>query len=296
MQGRISSEGIDLLAELRAARGAGDQPAAAHSRGGAGDARRHRAAPDLHRPAYRQGQGAGGRHRLGGPHPLELDPEPGAGRRRKRRQALHRPRGGQFRLARVAARPPDQRTRPAPARRGGRDLRGAADRVRPAPQPRAGDRAQRVQGIDRQHASTWSTRCSPRSTARSRRTRYSRASASSCGRTRPSRSPARSTGLKEAGWQGALLAVVVLYFFLRRWGPTLVTSLSIPFSVIAACGVPLLPGQVAQHVVDDGPDAGHRHAGGQRDRGARGDRPPAPGRKGRRPKPRFSAPARWRRR
>lgn len=43
-------------------------------------------------------------------------------------------------------------------------------------------------------------------------------------------------GLKEAGWQGALLAVLVLYVFLRRLGPTLVTSLSIPFSVIAACG------------------------------------------------------------
>jgi HAE1 family hydrophobic/amphiphilic exporter-1 len=44
-------------------------------------------------------------------------------------------------------------------------------------------------------------------------------------------------GLTEAGWQGALLAVLVLYFFLRRWGPTLVVSLSIPFSVIAACGM-----------------------------------------------------------
>lgn len=44
-------------------------------------------------------------------------------------------------------------------------------------------------------------------------------------------------GLKSAGWQGALLAVLVLYFFLRRWGPTLIVSLSIPFSIIAACGI-----------------------------------------------------------
>lgn len=44
-------------------------------------------------------------------------------------------------------------------------------------------------------------------------------------------------GLQSAGWQGALLALLVLYFFLRRLGPTLIVSLSIPFSIIAACGM-----------------------------------------------------------
>ena len=44
-------------------------------------------------------------------------------------------------------------------------------------------------------------------------------------------------GLTRSGMIGALLAVVVLYFFLRRLGSTLIVSLSIPFSIIAACGV-----------------------------------------------------------
>ncbi|MBI2571922.1 MAG: efflux RND transporter permease subunit [Candidatus Schekmanbacteria bacterium] len=44
-------------------------------------------------------------------------------------------------------------------------------------------------------------------------------------------------GLKSSGAVGALLAVLVLYFFLRRLDSTLIVSLSIPFSVVAACGV-----------------------------------------------------------
>ena len=44
-------------------------------------------------------------------------------------------------------------------------------------------------------------------------------------------------GLTRAGLIGALFAVVVLYFFLRRLGSTFIVSLSIPFSIIAACGV-----------------------------------------------------------
>ncbi len=43
-------------------------------------------------------------------------------------------------------------------------------------------------------------------------------------------------GLTRAGLYGALLALVVLYVFLRRLGTTLIVSLSIPFSVIASCG------------------------------------------------------------
>jgi hydrophobic/amphiphilic exporter-1 (mainly G- bacteria), HAE1 family len=44
-------------------------------------------------------------------------------------------------------------------------------------------------------------------------------------------------GLTSSGMIGGLLAVLVLYFFLRRLDSTIIVSLSIPFSVIAACGV-----------------------------------------------------------
>ncbi len=44
-------------------------------------------------------------------------------------------------------------------------------------------------------------------------------------------------GLKAAGVIGALLAILSLYFFLRRLDSTLIVSLSIPFSILAACGV-----------------------------------------------------------
>jgi HAE1 family hydrophobic/amphiphilic exporter-1 len=44
-------------------------------------------------------------------------------------------------------------------------------------------------------------------------------------------------GLLVAGLAGSLLAVLSLYFFLRRLDSTFIVSLSIPFSVIAACGL-----------------------------------------------------------
>jgi HAE1 family hydrophobic/amphiphilic exporter-1 len=44
-------------------------------------------------------------------------------------------------------------------------------------------------------------------------------------------------GLLHAGFVGGLLAVLVLYFFLRRIDSTLIVSFCIPFSVIAACGI-----------------------------------------------------------
>ncbi|NJL29582.1 MAG: efflux RND transporter permease subunit, partial [Thermoanaerobaculia bacterium] len=44
-------------------------------------------------------------------------------------------------------------------------------------------------------------------------------------------------GLTTSGMIGALFAVLVLYFFLRRLGPTLIVSMSIPFSIVASCGV-----------------------------------------------------------
>lgn len=44
-------------------------------------------------------------------------------------------------------------------------------------------------------------------------------------------------GLQRSGWMGAILAVVCLYVFLRRWAQTLIVALSIPFSVLATCAV-----------------------------------------------------------
>ncbi|MDX1998340.1 MAG: efflux RND transporter permease subunit [Thermoanaerobaculia bacterium] len=44
-------------------------------------------------------------------------------------------------------------------------------------------------------------------------------------------------GLKSAGFQGSLLAIAILYFFLRRMRTTIMVSLAIPFSVIVTCGV-----------------------------------------------------------
>ncbi|MCU0304527.1 MAG: efflux RND transporter permease subunit [Thermoanaerobaculales bacterium] len=44
-------------------------------------------------------------------------------------------------------------------------------------------------------------------------------------------------GLKKAGLSGALLATLTLWFFLRRLDSTVIVALSIPFSIIATCGV-----------------------------------------------------------
>lgn len=51
------------------------------------------------------------------------------------------------------------------------------------------------------------------------------------------------SGLVEAGVIGAVLAVVVLFLFLRKAGPTLVISLAIPFCIIAAIGFLYLLGK-----------------------------------------------------
>jgi HAE1 family hydrophobic/amphiphilic exporter-1 len=50
-------------------------------------------------------------------------------------------------------------------------------------------------------------------------------------------------GLLEAGTIGALLAIVVLYLYLRRLSPTLVIGLAIPFSIIATIGFLYLLGK-----------------------------------------------------
>ncbi|HVS32183.1 MAG TPA: efflux RND transporter permease subunit, partial [Thermoanaerobaculia bacterium] len=44
-------------------------------------------------------------------------------------------------------------------------------------------------------------------------------------------------GLTQSGLIGGLLAILILYFYLRRFHSTMIVAMSIPFSVIAACGV-----------------------------------------------------------
>jgi HAE1 family hydrophobic/amphiphilic exporter-1 len=49
-------------------------------------------------------------------------------------------------------------------------------------------------------------------------------------------------GLRNAGMFGGLLAVFVLYFFLRRVGTTLIVAVAIPFSLLVTCGVMFMLG------------------------------------------------------
>jgi HAE1 family hydrophobic/amphiphilic exporter-1 len=49
-------------------------------------------------------------------------------------------------------------------------------------------------------------------------------------------------GLRKAGLIGALLATLSLYFFLRRFDSTVIVALSIPFSLVATCGVMFFAG------------------------------------------------------
>lgn len=46
-----------------------------------------------------------------------------------------------------------------------------------------------------------------------------------------------ANGLTQSGFVGGILAILVLYVFLRRLRPTSIVALSIPFSIITACGV-----------------------------------------------------------
>ncbi|MBW3671339.1 MAG: efflux RND transporter permease subunit, partial [Acidobacteria bacterium] len=50
-------------------------------------------------------------------------------------------------------------------------------------------------------------------------------------------------GLQKAGAVGGFLAIIVLYFFLRRFDSTFIVSLTIPFSVIAAIGIMFFMGK-----------------------------------------------------
>jgi len=50
-------------------------------------------------------------------------------------------------------------------------------------------------------------------------------------------------GLTTAGLQGALLAVLVLYYFLRRWDSTLIVSAAVPISLLATTAVMYFAGR-----------------------------------------------------
>ena len=50
-------------------------------------------------------------------------------------------------------------------------------------------------------------------------------------------------GLSSSGLQGAALAILVLFFFLRRWDSTLIVSASIPISLLATTGVMYFAGR-----------------------------------------------------
>jgi HAE1 family hydrophobic/amphiphilic exporter-1 len=49
-------------------------------------------------------------------------------------------------------------------------------------------------------------------------------------------------GLTDAAWQGGLLAILVLLFFLRNWRSTAIVALAIPLSIVAIFGPMLLMG------------------------------------------------------
>ena len=69
--------------------------------------------------------------------------------------------------------------------------------------------------------------------------------------------------LLSAGAIGALLALVVLYLFLRQMTTTIVVTASVPFSLLITLGRTIFRRTESQHVNHDGPDACDRHAGGQ---------------------------------
>ena len=86
--------------------------------------------------------------------------------------------------------------------------------------------------------------------------------------------------VKSNAIEGAVLAVLVLYAFLRRYKPTLIIAISIPVSILATFG-PLPARRVAQRDVARRAGDRRRHARRQLDRGARGDRAPPRARRGR---------------
>ena len=78
----------------------------------------------------------------------------------------------------------------------------------------------------------------------------------------------------EALWIGALLAVGVVWLFLRDIRATLISSVALPLSLIPTFAVMRLLGPVAQQHHPAGAVAGGRHPGGRRHRRDREHRPP----------------------
>ncbi len=278
IQARISAEGVDLSQNYDLLETPHRQPHPARARRGARGPRRRGAARDLDRPAPRQAQGAPGGPREAG------QPAPGRLRRTWRwarwiqdGPALHGARPGRLRLASRRSRPAVNDRGPAPGRHRRAALRGAADRLSAATSTAS-------------RPWPWTSSRSPPPT-RSRSATAVQKVIRGGHRHRPAaqgREAVRlggpgdadhrggSTACRSSGLIGALLAVLVLYFFLRRLDSTLIVSLPIPFSVLATCGTMYFLGSNAERPLHDGPDARRRHAGGQRDRGPGVDRPPAP--------------------
>jgi multidrug efflux pump subunit AcrB len=76
--------------------------------------------------------------------------------------------------------------------------------------------------------------------------------------------------------EGALLAVLVVFLFLRNWRATLIAAVALPLSAIPTFWVMDLLGFSLNLVSLPGPDAGDRHPGRRRHRGDREHRPPHP--------------------
>ena len=66
--------------------------------------------------------------------------------------------------------------------------------------------------------------------------------------------------LLRAGALGGLLAIIVLYLFLRQVTTTLIVTASVPFSLLITLGALYFAGSDAEYSVDDGPDARCWHA------------------------------------
>ena len=103
------------------------------------------------------------------------------------------------------------------------------------------DRPRRLQGVHRQHGRGGPRGAAACSRRRSTAIRCSQGVNLFVWEDQAEEITSGIDGLRTAGLIGALLAILSLYFFLRRLDSTVIVSLSIPFSLIATCGVMYFP-------------------------------------------------------
>ena len=260
------------VARLRAARPPRRRSAAARTRGGQGRALRRRSAAHRDRAALCRPAAPPSRRRRAAEPARCLEPQP------ERRGAapgtgVVAAAGGQpVRLARRDPRLPGRRARPEARRRRRRALPRARSRLRPPPRRRARGGAERHQGVGRQLGAGGGAR-PPGAAAHRRRSRARRHPGADLHRPgrgdlelaarpaggRPDRRPARDPG-----------AVAVPAPAPDRAGG----GAGDPVLAAGRAGAAVLRRPLAQHPVDDGPDAGGRHAGRQRGGGAGEHLPP----------------------